>query len=118
LVQTFITVEENSILIGFFMHRKGVFAIAGVFLVVALVAPPIILITQARNDFDALINEGINPTHQTGTNTTFVEQLDTNRRTIYIIVATVEVVFVVLFLITAWIGINHYHGELDKPKKP
>ena len=52
---------ESSILIGFFMHRKGVFAIAAVFLLVALVAPPIILIYNESNDFNALIAEEIIP---------------------------------------------------------
>lgn len=107
---------ESSILIGFFMHRKGVFAIAAVFLAVALVAPPIILIYNASSDFNALIAERNNPSQGTGGNTTFTEQLNGRRSTIYLIVAVIEAVFVILFLITAWIGINHYHGELDKPK--
>jgi hypothetical protein len=99
------------------MHRKGVFAIAAVFLAVALVAPPVILITQERSELDALIRQANDPTHQTGTNTTFLEQYGSNRQTLYIIIAVIEIVFVSLFLVTAWIGINHYHGELDEPKK-
>ena len=115
LVLMFITVE-SLVLQWFFMHRKGVFAIAGVFLAIALIAPPVILITQARNDFGALIREGNNPTHQTGGNTTFMEELTGNSETVYAIVAVVEAVFVILFVVAAYIGINHYHGELDKPK--
>jgi uncharacterized membrane protein YphA (DoxX/SURF4 family) len=98
------------------MHRKGVFAIAAVFLAVALVAPPVILISQAQNEFNTLIDEESNPQQITSGNTTFIERFGSQRQTIYIIVAVIEAVFVVLFLITAWIGINHYHGELDKPK--
>jgi len=108
--------DETSILIGFFMHRKGVFAIAAVFLAVALVAPPIILIYNASSDFEALLAEQNNPSQGTGGNTTFPQELNGRRSTIYIIVAVIEAVFVILFLITAWIGINHYHGELDNPK--
>ena len=98
------------------MHRKGVFAIAAVFLAVALIAPPVIWIYNVSSDFDALIAEENNPSQVTGGNTTFVEEFNGRRATLYIIVALIEAVFVILFLITAWIGINHYHGELDEPK--
>ena len=43
------------------MHRKAVFFLAGVFLAVALVAPPIILIMQADSDLDNYIIARNNP---------------------------------------------------------
>jgi hypothetical protein len=43
------------------MHRKAVFALAGVFLAVALVAPPVILILQADRDLDNYIIARDNP---------------------------------------------------------
>jgi len=100
------------------MHRKGVFAIAAVFLAVALIAPPVILAYNATSEVDALIVDENNPSQVTGGNTTFIEEFSGRRATIYITVAVIEAVFVLLFLIMAWIGINHYHGELDKPKTP
>ena len=112
---------ETSILIGFFMHRKGVFALAGVFLAVALITPPIVLFWQADNDLDnysRLIN---NPSQgTTGFNATFTDlnELNESHLNAYIIVLSVDSVFVILFAITLYYGINHYHGELDKPKTP
>ncbi len=102
------------------MHRKGVFVLAGVFIAVALITPPIVLFWQADNDLDnysRLIN---NPSQGTsGLNATFtdVTELNESHQTAFIIVLVVDVVFVLLFAVTIYYGINHYHGELDKPTK-
>ena len=37
------------------MHRKAVFALAGVFLAMALVVPPTIFIIQSQSDLNKLI---------------------------------------------------------------
>ncbi len=95
------------------MHRKAVFFLAAVFLVVALVVPPIILLLQADNDLDNYIISQ-NPTgHQTGGNVTTLtpEELQENHNTIFIVVAAIEVIFVALFVVTLYYGINHPHPE-------
>jgi len=38
-----------------FIHRKAVFFLAGIFLVVALVVPPVLLILNSDHDLDNLI---------------------------------------------------------------
>jgi uncharacterized membrane protein (UPF0182 family) len=114
----FITLEKNN-LFGFFMHKKAVFALAGVFLAIALIVPPIVLLTQADNDLDNYANLINNPSQVTGGNATFTDvfELNESHQTAFIIVLVVEVVFIALFVVTVWFGINHYHGELDSPKK-
>ena len=46
---------EREIYLVIFMHRKAVFFLAGIFLVVALVVPPVILLLQADKDLDNYI---------------------------------------------------------------
>jgi hypothetical protein len=107
-----ITLKEKYIL-GIFMHRKAVFFLAGVFLVVALVVPPVVLLLQADNDLDNYIIAQ-NPTgHQTNGNVTTLtpEELQENHNTIFIVVAAIEVIFVALFVVTLYYGINHPHPE-------
>lgn len=95
------------------MHRKAVFFLAGVFLVVALVVPPVVLLLQADNDLDNYIIAQ-NPTgHQTNGNVTTLtpEELQENHNKIFIVVAAIEVIFVALFVVTLYYGINHPHPE-------
>jgi hypothetical protein len=61
-------------------------------LAVALVAPPVILISQAQNEFNTLIDEEI------------------------ILNRSLAVTPLSLNKLVPSVGINHYHGELDKPK--
>ena len=89
------------------MHRKAVFALAGVFLAVALIVPPVALITQADSDLDNYVNQANKPSQGTGGNTTFIDELNENHQTTYFIVLTVETVFVILFAVTLWFGIKH-----------
>ncbi len=94
------------------MHRKAVFALAGVFLAVALVVPPIILFMQADNDLDNYINIQNPTSHQTSGNLTVTpEELQENHNTAFIVVLSVEVVFVALFAITLYYAINHTHPK-------
>ena len=95
------------------MHRKAVFALAGVFLAVALVVPPVILLLQADSDLDNLIIAQ-NPTGlQTNGNITVPtsDEVQEGHTTNLIIIAIVEVVFVPLFVVTLYYGINHTHNE-------
>jgi len=90
-----------------FMHRKAVFALAGVFLAVALVAPPVILILQADHDLDNYIIARDNPGLETSGNITITDEISENHQTTFTIVAIIEVIFVILFAITLYYGINH-----------
>ncbi len=95
------------------MHRKAVFFLAGIFLVVALVVPPVVLLLQADHDLDNYITAQ-NPTgHQTSGNITVLtpQELQENHNTIFIVVLVIEVVFVALFVVTLYYGINHPHPE-------
>ncbi len=85
------------------MHNKKFFALAGVFLVVALSAPPLILYFEGASELVAYENTG----HQTAGNLSFLEQVQQSRQSAYILVVAVEVVFVLLFVVTMYYGINH-----------
>ncbi len=92
------------------MHRKAVFALAGVFLAVALVVPPVILVLQADNDLDNYIIAQNPTSHQTSGNITVTpDEIAENHQNNLIIIAVVEVVFVPLFVVTLYYGINHPH---------
>ncbi len=95
------------------MHRKAVFALAGVFLAVALVVPPILLIVQSDNDLDNYLTHQNDQGLKTGGNGTlvFLQEINEGRQNTLIIIAVIEVVFVLLFAITMYYGINHPHPE-------
>jgi hypothetical protein len=98
------------------MHHKKIFALAGVFLAVALVAAPVILYFEGVSELVVYENQ---PIHQTGGNLTFPEQIQQSRMNAYILVAVVEAVFVLLFVVTMYYGINHlpHTGGKIKPGK-
>ena len=89
------------------MHRKAVFALAGVFLAIALIAPPVALINQNDSDLDNYVKDYNNPTHSTGGNATLIDELNENHQNTYIIVLTLETIFVILFAVTLYFGIKH-----------
>ena len=95
------------------MHRKAVFALAGVFLVMALIVPPVILVLQADKDLDNYIISQNPSSHETGGNITTLTpaEIQENHNNTFIIVIVVEVVFVSLFAVTIYYGINHPHPE-------
>jgi hypothetical protein len=93
------------------MHRKTIFALAGVFLIVALVVPPVLLIMESDHDLDNYINSQQNPNGlQTNGNITITDERNENFQA-YSYAAIIEVVFVVLFAITLFYGINHTHPK-------
>jgi hypothetical protein len=94
-----------------FMHRKAVFFIAGVFLVVALVVPPVLLILQSDHDLDNFIIAQNPNGLQTNGNITITDEIGENNQSTYTIAAVIEVVFVSLFAVTMYYGINHRHPE-------
>ncbi len=58
-----------------FMHRKAVFALAGVFLAIAAIVPPVIFILQADNDLDNLIIIRNNPGMETAATSPLLMEL-------------------------------------------
>jgi len=91
------------------MHNKAVFALAGVFLLVALVVPPVMLIMQAQNELERLIIIQNDPGHFTSGNTTYVDEITQSRPTAYLLIGLIEAVFVALFIVTVYYGIKHIH---------
>ena len=95
------------------MYRKTIFALAGIFLAVALIVPPVLFKLQADRDLDNLIIIRDNPGMETSGNVTTVEEINAGHQTTLIIVVVLEVIFAILFAVTLYYGINHPH---DKPK--
>ncbi len=87
------------------MHHKPVFALAGVFLAVAIVVPTVLL---AQNQLIIIQNPvGM----QTSGNVSSInpQQIQQSYIDTLIIVGIVEVVFVALFVVTMYNGIKHVH---------
>jgi hypothetical protein len=97
------------------MHRKGVFALSGVFLAIALVVPPTILILQSSAEI-ATYSAQDNPGHQTSGNYTATDYAAA-RQTSYIVAGAIEAVFVALFAVTLYYGINHVHPGQKPPEE-
>jgi hypothetical protein len=95
------------------MQRQVVFVLAGVFLAVALIVPPLIFIMQADNDLDNLIITQNPNALQTSGNVTITDETRESHQTNIIIVSIVEVVFVSLFAIAAYYGINQPRPKDD-----
>lgn len=91
------------------MHRKAIFALAGVFLAVALVVPPVLFIIQADNDLDNLIVVQNNQGLVTSGNATITDQTGENHTNTIIYSAVIEAVFIPAFAITLYYGVNHPH---------
>jgi len=94
------------------MHRKLVFALAAVFLIIALTVPPVLVILQTNNTIYKYIIPSVTPV-QGHTNITIV--ITPQERSSYnmaiISAAIIGVVFIVLFAVTIYIGINHIHPK-------
>jgi hypothetical protein len=95
------------------MHRKKVFALAGVFLAVALVSTPVILLLQADSDLDNLIITQNPKSQATGGNVTYLtpEEIQENNTNALILVVVIDVIFITLFVVTLFYGIKHAHPE-------
>ncbi len=102
--------------LGIFVHRKAVFALAGVFLAVALVAPPVVLLIQADQDLDNIIIAQDNPALATSGNVTIAQETSERHQVNFMIILIVEVVFVILFAVTMYYGIS-YNPVLSTDQK-
>jgi len=94
------------------MHRKRTFALAAVFLVVALVVPPVLVVLQTNNTIYKYIIPGTNPAQGSPTITiTITPQERETYDMVIITAAIIEVIFIILFVITIYYGIRHTHPE-------
>jgi hypothetical protein len=93
------------------MHQKAVFALAGFFLAVALVVPPVILLIQADQDLDNLIVVQDNPALATSGNITIAQETSERHQANLLIIIIIEIVFVILFAVTMYYGISHTYIE-------
>jgi len=85
-----------------------------VFLVVALVVPPAIVILQTNNTIYKYIIPGTNPTQGSINITitiTISPQERNNFNTAVFDAAIIEAVFIILFAVTIYFGVNHPHPE-------
>jgi hypothetical protein len=89
------------------MHRKAVFALAGVFLAIAIIVPTVLFVLLAQNQLIIIQNpKGM----QTGNLTTLTpDQARQDYANTLILVAIIEIVFGLLFVVTMYYGISHVH---------
>ncbi len=94
------------------MHRKAVFSLAAVFLVVALVVPPAIVILQTNNTIYKYIIPGNSPVQGATNITLTITPKDRSSYNNAILIAVIiEIVFIILFVVIMYTGINHTHPE-------
>ena len=93
------------------MYRKAFFTLASIFLAVALIAPPVILLIQADQDLDNIVVVQNNPALATSGNITLSQETNENHQTNTTIIIVLEVVFVILFVVTMYYGINQARPE-------
>ena len=90
------------------MHRKAVFALAGIFLIIALAVPPVLFVIQADKDLDDFIKIQNNQGLVTGGNVTITpDEISENHTNTFITSAAIEAVFIPLFAVALYYGINH-----------
>ena len=85
------------------MHYKKIFALAGVFLVIAIVAPIVIFYFQGANDL--IIIQNPNGMQTSGN----FQQVQTTHTNNLILIVVIDVVFISLFIVTMYYGIRHIH---------
>jgi hypothetical protein len=72
-----------------------------------LVTPPVILLIQADLDLNNIIVVQDNPALATSGNVTISEETSERHQANFLLILVVEVIFVILFVITMYYGINH-----------
>ena len=92
------------------MHRKAIFALAGIFLIIALTVPPVLFVIQADKDLDDFIKVQNNQGLVTSGNVTITpDEISENHTNTFIASAVIEAVFIPLFAVALYYGINHPH---------
>lgn len=97
------------------MHYKKTFALAGVFLAIAIIVPAVIFSLQAQNDLMVIQNPSGMETGGNNNVTAGFQQIQESHTNNLIIVLVVDVVFVSLFIVTMYFGIRHIHPS-HKPE--
>jgi cobyrinic acid a,c-diamide synthase len=98
------------------MHYKKTFALAGVFLAVAIIVPVVVFSLQAQNDLMIIQNPaGIYTGGISNNATNNFQQIQVTHTNNLIIVMVVDAVFVSLFIVTMYFGIRHIHPS-HKPE--
>ncbi|MGD6851017.1 MAG: hypothetical protein ACQCN6_03040 [Candidatus Bathyarchaeia archaeon] len=91
------------------MHNKGIFALAAVFLIVAIVVP-IVYFVLGSGFNDLIVVQNPTGMQTNGNITDFTPQNEQeNSRNNLFLVLVVEVIFVLLFIVTVYYGIRHVH---------
>jgi hypothetical protein len=91
------------------LHNKGIFALAGVFLAVALVMP-IVFFVFSNQINDLIVVQNPTGTQTNGNSTGFTPQnVAENSGNTLVILVVIEVIFISLFIVTAYYGIKHVH---------
>jgi len=86
------------------MNGKA-FVVAGFFLVAALIVPTYALIALSDSDLDDIATKGPSLADSTQVQQ-FVQELQAEHQTLFLVVLAVEVVFVILFAVFVWIGLK------------
>lgn len=81
------------------------FVLAGIFLTVALVVPPYILITQHDADIDNLVSQAPNLADETQL-PGILADLDAQSQFVTAIVLAIEAVSVILFAVCLWLALR------------
>jgi len=105
---THITLTNPHLYWRILLVHRAFFALAAVFLAVAIVVPVALLLTQAESDLDNYIITQ-NPTGmrtQTNASLPTAEELQQSHADTLIIVLVVEVVFVLLFMTALYYGLK------------
>ncbi len=92
------------------MHYKKTFALAGVFLAIAIIVPIVVFSLQAQNDLIIIQNpNGIQTGGISNNVTSNFNQVQASHTNNLIIVLVVDLIFVPLFIATMYFGIRHIH---------
>jgi hypothetical protein len=81
--------------------NKIALILAGVFLAIALIVPPFVLITKSDADLDNLVNQGPNLADETQAQG-FLADVDAGNSAAFTIALVVEVISVILFVVCLW----------------
>ncbi len=86
------------------MNRVAL-VLAGIFLAVALIVPPYVLIAEYDNDLDNLVNQAANLADETQA-PGIVADVDARSQTVFAIVIAVEVIFALLFAVCLYFALK------------
>jgi hypothetical protein len=92
------------------MHRKPIFFLAGIFLVIAIVAP-VALILLAENDPNKWIIVQNPNGQQTNGNISIVPATKAIPQSTFEMAAIIATVFISLFAVTVYYGVKHAHPK-------